>query len=78
MSETQIWDVFKTEWQRKGRGGSRALQIIFRLSQPLMALSRKCLLVLHAAEGVLEKLMMLILAEEQEREPQPGQGVTGN
>ena len=43
-----------------------------------MALSCKCLLIPHAAEGVLENPMLLILAEELEREPQPGQGATGN
>lgn len=72
-----IWDVFKAEWQRKGRGGSRALRLMLYLSWPI-AMSPECLLIPHTAEGVLEKPMLLILAEELERELQPGQGTTGN
>lgn len=73
-----IWDVFKAEWQWKGRGGSRALQLILRLSWPLMASSCKCLLIPLTAEEVLENLMLLILAEELECKPWPRQGATGN
>lgn len=71
-----IWDVFKAEWQRKGRGGSRALRLMLCLSWPV-AMSPKCLFIPHTAEGVLENPMLLILAEELEPNCSPGRGQQG-
>lgn len=73
-----MWDVFKAEWQQKGRGGIRAIQLILGLFWPLIALSCMCLLLPHEAEGILEHLTLLILVEELEWRPQLAKGQRGS